>query len=92
MATAEDRQRQLIEDYKHVFGGDAGARVLEDLASHVGFQMPVFSEKEDTSGRQMAYRDGKRAVVARIYTMLELSREEFQQMARDAYAQTEEDE
>jgi hypothetical protein len=92
MATAEERYKQLIEDYKHVFNSDAGKRVLEDLASASGFQMPVFDEKEDSSGRQMAYRDGRRSIVARIQWMLELSREQFQQKAREAYAQTEADE
>jgi len=88
--TGEEQRLQLVDDYKHVFGTDSGKRVLEDLMQASGFQMPVYSEAEDTSARGMAFRDGKRAIVSRIQFMLELSLSELQKQSRETYAQTEE--
>lgn len=89
---AEARQLQRIADYKKVFSGDAGARVLEDLCQYTQFQTPSFDENEDTSGRKMAFREGQRSVIAFILAQTEMARAEFQKKVRDAYQKTEEDE
>ena len=74
----------LAQAYKEVFETDLGKKVLEDLAQFTKFQTPSFDEAEDTSLGQMAFREGQRSVVARICSLLEVSRPEFQKRVRQA--------
>lgn len=75
---ALQRELQKLEDYKHVFGSDAGQRVLRDLEDFCG----LLSDGFDPDPNVTAYNAGRRAVGVYLLRMLEMSREDLQQMVR----------
>lgn len=71
-----DKQRQVITDYKTVFGTDQGRRVLYDMMKthHIVSPSHVKGNTDETS-----YNEGQRMVVLRILTLLKYNIDKFDQ-------------
>lgn len=82
---ALQRELQRLEDYKHVFGTDAGQRVLHDLENFCG----LLSDGFDPDPNVTAYNAGRRSVGVYILRQMELTREQLQEMARQRYTEDE---
>jgi hypothetical protein len=57
---------QLVKDYKEVFSGDTGKKVLEDLYDTFDISSYVKGDAYAT-----AYREGRRAVILHIKSKVE---------------------
>ena len=64
---SSDKAKQLRQDYKDSFGGDAGGRVLRNLAKqfHMGVSSHIQGDPYET-----AFREGERHVILHIMDML----------------------
>lgn len=74
---------QRIDDFKHVFQSDAGQRVLRDLEDFAG----LLSDGFDPDPNVTAYNAGRRSVGVYILRMLEMSRDDLQEMVRKQVAE-----
>jgi len=63
----DDDYIQLVKDYKELFSGETGKKVLEDLYNT--FDLPSY-QKEDPYGT--TYREGRRAVILYIKEKVEV--------------------
>ena len=77
------RRLQRIEDFKYVFASDAGQRVLRDLEDFAG----LLSDGFDPDPNVTAYNAGRRSVGVYILRMLEMSRDDLQEMVRKQIAE-----
>jgi len=66
-----DDEIQRVLDYQHVFGGEQGQRVLEDLRKFCGVYRTSFTNDPYTC----IYNEGRRDVVLRIERMVKLDSE-----------------
>lgn len=64
--TAQEQRAALGMDYRHVFGGEAGQRVLADILRRGGVLQDPFQATE----RETAYALGKRRLAVEIIEML----------------------
>ena len=71
-----------VMDYKKVFGSQQGKRVLYDLMDSSFVMRNTFDR--NLQDKEHFFREGQRAVVLRILTVLETSEEEFHKLLRDA--------
>ena len=60
---------QLIRDYKEVFGGGSGQRVLNDIKSICGQDRSSFDETTPDVNKTM-FNEGKRVVYLRIMSFV----------------------
>jgi hypothetical protein len=74
--------KQKVQDFQHVFGSDAGQRVLRHLEEFCGLQSDGFAPDPYIN----AYNAGRRSVGVFILNWLEMSRSEFQDMVRQQVA------
>jgi hypothetical protein len=74
-----EKLKQLQLDYQHAFGDEAGKRVLADLSQHCYDKKPTF-DKDD---RVHAMREGMRAVLLHILTMLSLNVNELEKQLKE---------
>lgn len=72
-------QLELVDDYKQVFGSDAGQRVLRDLEDFAGLLSDGFSENPYIT----AYNAGRRSVGVYLLEKLEMDRQRLMQMVRE---------
>ena len=70
--TSEGERARLAGAYRHVFGSTAGQVVLQDLAAAAGMADAGFADHPQIDPLAMASRDGKRRIVLRILSFLEL--------------------
>jgi len=61
--------KDLIYDYKNVFGSEAGKRVLKDLEKFCFYKQPTFNGTSDTN--IMIMREGQRSIYLYIQARLE---------------------
>lgn len=83
-ALAEAHARALAKQdlarviyYQNVFSTDIGQKVLADLRKQHFFDKPTFIEQGSSEG--MAYREGQRAVILRIDSMLKVDLEKLKE-------------
>jgi hypothetical protein len=67
---AEKQALMRVIMYQNVFTTDFGKRVLEDMKLNHFFDKPTFIEGGNVEG--IAYREGQRAVILRIISMLNI--------------------
>lgn len=79
------QQKKVLESYKF-FNTDKGKEVLRDLTKEVG----LFSPSNNLDSQQLAYREGKRAVLFAICTLSKIKPSDLNRMFLDK--QGEEDE
>lgn len=72
------QQLQRADDYKHIFNTAEGQRVLRDVLDFCGLLSDGFAEDPYVT----AYNAGRRSVGVYLLRMLELDREQLQEMAR----------
>lgn len=74
-----DKQRQLMIDYKHVFGSEVGERVLRDMMRNHFMTRPshVRSDPYETS-----YNEGQRAVMLRLMTYMNYDIKKFDELVK----------
>lgn len=77
---AIENLKQLQSDYKKVFDGDAGKRVFDDLQRRGYLHTTTFHE----NANKAAYREGMRAMVLHIKTMLEYDFEQVRKRIKEA--------
>lgn len=76
MGKPEDEIKQLQQDYQHVFGGDEGKRVLEDLKLRGFYYSTTFAGNAETT----LFNEGQRAMVATIVSMIDTPFDELQEL------------
>jgi len=81
----QQKQQQLVDDFKQVFNTEAGERVLRHIEEFCELQTDGF----DPDPYRMAHITGRRSVGLMVLHYLEMSRAEFQQLVRRQYAQDE---
>ena len=60
-------EEQLVRDFKEVFGGDNGERVLERLSKLCNEHRPTFVDQNPTG---TAYKEGQRSIILHVRSML----------------------
>ena len=75
----EKRRRAL---YKEVFGTDAGKEVLEDI---MRFNFVLNTTMQDNDALQIAFNEGRRAVVLAIMNNLQVSPAELMDKQKEVY-------
>lgn len=60
-------EEQIVLDFKEVFAGDNGKRVLERLSKLCNENKPTYVDQNPTG---TAYREGQRSVILHIRAML----------------------
>lgn len=76
---AYSKQRQLITDYKHVFGTEQGRRVLHDMMK-AHFMISPTHVKNDALGT--SYNEGMRNVVLRILSFIKMDVARFDELLK----------
>jgi hypothetical protein len=79
MSESMEKLKQLQLDYQHAFGDEAGKKVLADLGRQCFEKKPTF----DKNDRVHAMRDGMRAVLLHIQTMLLLDINELEKQLKE---------
>lgn len=74
------KQVQKILDYKKTFGSETGKRVLHDLMESNYVLSPTWSSS--ATPQDLAYREGARAMVLKILTILEVDPKKLRELAR----------
>lgn len=76
-----------VQDYRRAFGSEHGKRVLYDLMNEHFFIRSTYSKGDPM---ELAYREGQRQVLLRIFTVLKFEPEQIKQiiMEADSYAKT----
>jgi hypothetical protein len=82
------RRWSRTRDYREVFGGEAGERVLRDLLRNCGV---LETSMEAGDPHMTAWRDGRRSVALEIMEVLRYEETQLVQLARERGVSTEQE-